>query len=402
MGKRVIKGLFCFDGPLYKDKNGIYCNITLTDEMFSRYFSVVDDLIIVVRTFNSNKSYQELNMKPLTMKNAKVIEIENLNTIKGFIFNRKIFENNVKQYVEEADLIFARMPSNIYNFILKIAQDLKKPYLVENGGCAWDSYWNHGLIGKLIAPLMYYYEYKYVKGATFATYVTKQFLQNRYPNDNVTTNCSNVYLKTIDDEILKQRIEKIHAMNMKKIIVGQAVNSIDVKYKGEHFVLKAMKTLKQKGYDIQYQIVGPGKGTFLKKVASKLNVENQLQLLGTFKKDEMIEWYKNLDIYIQPSKQEGLPRSVIEAMSVGCPCLGSDIAGIPELLDKNCLFNPNHNREIVRSIMNILNDENLITQAKKNFERSKAYTIEDIELRRKKIFEQYKDFVIKKGVNEND
>ncbi len=391
----MIKGLFCFDGPLYKDKNGIYCNVTLTNEMFSRYFSVVDYLTIIVRTYKSDKSYQELNMKPLTLKNIKVIEVKNLNTIKGFIFDRNVFENNIKKYVNEADLIFARMPSIISNSVLKIAKKQKKSYLVENGGCAWDSLWNHGILGKIIAPLMFYKTRKYIKEAAFATYVTKQFLQKRYPNYNVTTNCSNVYLNEVDDEVLEERIKKINSMNMKKIIIGQTVNSVDVRYKGEHFILKAMKTLKERGYDIEYQIVGTGEGEFLKKVASKLKIQNQLKFIGTLKKEEVIEWCKSIDIYVQPSKQEGLPRSVIEAMSVGCPCLGSNIAGIPELLDEECLFNPNKNNQIVKAIENLLNKEKMIEQAKINFKKSKEYDIKNIEEKRNKIFAKYKEYVLK-------
>ena len=103
-------GLFCFDGPLYKDRNGIYCNVTLTDEMFSRYFSVVDQLIIMVRTYHSDKTYSEMNMEPLTIDNIKVIEVDNFNTIKGFLVNRKRFEKMAVKYVLEANMIFARMP----------------------------------------------------------------------------------------------------------------------------------------------------------------------------------------------------------------------------------------------------------------------------------------------------
>jgi glycosyltransferase involved in cell wall biosynthesis len=38
------------------------------------------------------------------------------------------------------------------------------------------------------------------------------------------------------------------------------------------------------------------------------------------------------DIYIQPSRMEGLPVSVMEACSAGLPCIGSDISGIPEII----------------------------------------------------------------------
>lgn len=383
-------GLFCFDGPLYKDKNGVYCNVTLTDEMFERYFNVVDKLIVMVRTFSSDKTYHELNMRPLTNTNIEVFEVKNFNTLKGFTKDKFEFERSIVNIIKDVNLIFARMPSNTSNSVLKIACRYNKPYLVEVGGCAWDSYWNHGIIGKFIAPLMYYEEKKYVKKAICATYVTESFLQKRYPNRNLTTNCSNVYLAPVDDTILEQRLKKIEETDLKKVKFGQAVNSIDVKYKGEHLIIRAIGILKKKGIHVTYEVVGPGSGEYLKQIAKENDVEDQLVLIGTLKKDEMIEWYKNIDIYTQPSKQEGLPRSVIEAMSVGCPCIGSNIAGIPELLDEDCLFNPNKMSKIISVIEALLNKDCLKSKAVNNFNRAQKYDINVIEKRRQIIFMEYK------------
>lgn len=387
-------GLFSFDGPLYKDKNGIYCNVTLTDEMFKRFFTVVDKLVIMVRTFKVDKTYEEMNMKPLTIKNIKVVEVDNFNSIKGFLVDKSKFERQLEKYLCRVDMIFARMPSNTSNSVLKIAQKLNKPYLVEVGGCAWDSYWNHGIMGKIIAPLMFYREKKYVGGAEFATYVTKEFLQKRYSNNNITTNCSNVYLELMDNKVLEERLEKIKNTNLNHLVFGQALNSIDVKYKGEHLFIQAMGNLKKKGIIVEYQIVGLGTGNFIKQQAKKYDVSEQVKLLGTKKKEEIFHWLKDIDVYVQPSKQEGLPRSVIEAMSVGCPAIGSNLAGIPELLDKDCLFNPNRNKEIVIATERLLNRKNLEEKAKINFERAKEYNIKDIEERRQSIFDLYKKNIL--------
>lgn len=395
-GGFAVVGLFCFDGPLYKDKNGVYCNVTLTNEMFDRYFCVVDKLYIVVRTFVTDKTYVEMNMKPLDLKCMEVVEVDNFNTIHGFISKKKEFKKSIGELLDRVDLIFARMPSQTSNAVLDVAQRKRKRYLVEVGGCAWDSFWNHGLIGKAIAPYMYLSARKNIKKADFATYVTKEFLQKRYPNDNFTTNCSNVYLSASDDDVLAERLKKIEMANLVRPIFGQAVNSIDVKYKGEHLVLRAMKALKEKGIIAEFQVVGPGTGDFLMAEAEKYGVSDQLKILGTLQKNEMSDWLRTIDIYTQPSKQEGLPRSVIEAMSFGCPAVGSDLAGIPELLDKECLFNPDKNNQIVKSLLWLLERRNMTAQAKANFERAKEYNLADIELRRREIFSQYQSNVVKR------
>lgn len=64
-----------------------------------------------------------------------------------------------------------------------------------------------------------------------------------------------------------------------------------------------------------------------------------------------------VDIYIQPSKQEGLPRSVVEAMSRGCLCVGSRIAGIPELLSTKYLFNAGNVMQIAKILADIDKDQ---------------------------------------------
>lgn len=392
-GKNQIKGMFTFDGPIYKDVNEVYCSVTLTNEMFSRFFAVVDTLYVVVRTFESDKTYSELNLKPLNTNNMVMVDVPNIVSAKGLVLLKNKFKADIKSMVEEMDMIFARMPSITSNSIIEIARASKKPYLVEVGGCAWDSYWNHGLSGKVVAPYMYLCARKNIKEAAFATYVTKKFLQRRYPNKGVNTNCSNVYLTPVGEEILKERLKKIEATDLTHPVFGQAVNSIDVKYKGEHLILRAMKDLKERGIIAEFQVAGPGTGDFLKAEAERYGVTEQLKLLGTLQKPEMLEWLKSIDVYTQPSKQEGLPRSVIEAMSFGCVAVGSDLAGIPELLDKECLFNPDKNDQIVKALLWVLARKNMIAQAKVNFERAKEYNLADIEQRRKRIFEEYRSFI---------
>lgn len=394
MAKNKV-GLFCFDGPLYRDSNGNYCSTTLTDEMFARFYGIVEKLYVVVRVFETDKTCQELNMKALHTDNMKIIGVDNLVSPKGLILSKPVFEKRIRKYLEKVDLVFARMPSIISDSVCKECISLNKPYLVEVGGCSWDSYWNHSLSGKIVAPLVFYWQKKYVKKAQFATYVTKEFLQKRYPNSNMHTNCSNVYLNTVDDDVLEARLSKIENMNFYEPVFGQVVASVDVKYKGEQYFIRAMSELKKMGIRARYEIVGPGMGDYIREQAKKYGVEKQIALLGAKKKEEVFEWLQGIDVYVQPSKQEGLPRSVIEAMSVGCPAIGSNIAGIPELLEDSCLFNPDKTIQIVKAVRNLLVPDNLKSQAIKNFKNAKEYNIEDIEKRRQKIFKEYLMFVVR-------
>ena len=63
------------------------------------------------------------------------------------------------------------------------------------------------------------------------------------------------------------------------------------------------------------------------------------------------------DIYIQPSYQEGLPRAMIEAMSIGMPCIGSDAGGICELLNRKYIFKKGNYKEIIHLLSSLTENE---------------------------------------------
>ena len=109
--------------------------------------------------------------------------------------------------------------------------------------------------------------------------------------------------------------------------------------------------------------------------------------MGSFPHDEIFNLLSEMDLYIQPSLQEGLPRAMIEAMSVGMPIIGSNAGGIPELIDKECIFKKKNVKEIVSMIKKI-NNNFLITQSQKNYVNSKKFNKENLDDKRKKFYKE--------------
>ena len=260
---------------------------------------------------------------------------------------------------------------------IKECRKKNKPYMIELVGCAWDSFWNHGISGKILAPYLFLRTKREVKNAPFVVYVTSEFLQRRYPTNGVNTNISNVKLHVQDSEVLKNRLRKISERN-RKIVLGTAAN-VDIRYKGQQYVIEALGILKKQGItNFEYQILGAGDQSYLKGVAKKNNVEDQVKFLGSYPHEKVFDWLKNeLDIYVQASLQEGLPRSVIEAMSVGLPCIGSDVAGIPELLDKKWVFKRKGNK--AEEIADFAKEKGLSIYALNSLDSPELYTLDPAE-----------------------
>ncbi len=127
---------------------------------------------------------------------------------------------------------------------------------------------------------------------------------------------------------------------------------------------------------------------------------DQIEFLGAMPHGKVINWLDNIDIYIQPSLTEGLPRALIEAMSRGVLAIGSDAGGIPELLDdKYIVRNISKNIDDISGILELIDKNTMRIQAKRNFEESKKYDRERIEKNRKDFFEKFRKHV---GDNKKD
>lgn len=383
--------LFCHDGPLRVDDNGNYYGIAHNNEMFKRYFSIANKIATVIRVRGispeeSTNSLSEINISPF-----KVYEIPNISSASGILFKRKKAKNIIKNAVLDSDYIVARLPSMAGFLAIDYAKKYNKPYLTEVVTCPWDAHWNHSFKGKLVAPFMYLATKKRVRNSSFVIYVTNEFLQRRYPTKGKSVNCSNVSLNDFENDILDNRLEKIKKTTEdSKIIIGTTA-AVNVRFKGQQYVIKALGKLKKQGYtNLEYQLVGSGDQTYLRSVAKKCDVIDQVKFLGPMPHHEVFNWLEKIDIYVQPSRQEGLPRALIEAMSRGVPAFGARTAGIPELLEDDFIFS--NTRKNIDEICNILMNfdiETMKEQSIRNFEEAKKYDKYIIENRRKEFFKEF-------------
>ena len=373
---------------MYCDSNGVYCNTTITNEMLNRYFVVVDKLYLMMRTIHLPETFEERRLKRLELgNNIEVVEMPNLNTPKNFL-RRGRYSRLIAEWVSKSDMIFLRIPSIISNMVANECVKQGKLYLAEVGGCAWDSYWNHGLQGKIVAPSMYFGQKRTVREAAFASYVTERWLQHRYPTDGESIVASNVYLNHFDEANIERRINDYRKSVPYHYRLG-TIASVDVRYKGQEFVIRAMGRLKEKGIVVDYDLVGAGDPTFLRTLAERCGVAEQVHFLGVKLHDDIWAWLDTIDIYAQPSKQEGLSRAVIEAMNRGCMAIGSDVAGIPELLEPDMVFRRDDVGQICEVIERLTNEKDHERRIRRNFQKSHEFEISILDKRRNELFRRY-------------
>lgn len=366
------------DVKMYIKNSEIFTSGGINDTKLKRYKFFFQNIELICREIELEN--EGTNLSKITIDGISRVSLKKLTDI----FNLKK-RNEIKKSILKSDGVIALLPSFIGLITIFYAKKYKKKYLIELQGCPWDVLKNLGLKGKVIAPLLYLLTKIAVNDTKFCLYVTNQFLQNRYKTKGKSIGVSDVVIYKNSYDILKKRINKIKKISPKdKIIIG-TLGSIEAPYKGHEYIIKILKEI---GMKYEYQIVGPGNSNELEKKIYKNKVQNQVKIIGTLPHTQIFDWLDEIDIYIQPSKTEGLPRALVEAMSRGCFCLGSDIGGIPELLDKDCLFKVGDIAEIREKILNI-SKNNLYEQAKRNWEKSKEFSTEILSKKRNDFYKEF-------------
>jgi len=120
-------------------------------------------------------------------------------------------------------------------------------------------------------------------------------------------------------------------LNLKdyEILIG-TVGRIEYE-KGIDVLIEAFERFSEKK-NIKLVIIGEGsfKDRLIDLVSNKQWCE-KVFFVGS--QNNVPDWLSAFDIYIQPSRAEGLSLAVIEALSVGIPVIATDVGGTNELLD---------------------------------------------------------------------
>jgi glycosyltransferase involved in cell wall biosynthesis len=236
-----------------------------------------------------------------------------------------------------------------------------------------------------------------VKNADCVMYVTENFLQSRYPTNGTSANASNVEIETPSSAALQNRLSKIE--NPGPLLTFGLIGNHGSKLKGLDIALAALARVAKQLPHFEFKILGQGTPS------SQYPFAKFYEPLSN--PADVLAWLDDIDIYLQPSRHEGLPRALIEAMSRACPALASNAGGTPELLAPEAIHKRGNARQLSIQILQALNPEWRKRQAIRNFSTSKNYSRDVLLPRREKFWSdfasklpgqtQHKDILVKVG-----
>ena len=375
-----MKCLFVHDHKFPKYNGDYYESPGFDVSFFERYKNIFGELSIF--------ACEQIALKE-NVKGRKIInEYADFHT---FISKRKSILKEARKglysCIKKSDYVVIRLPSFFGLIAARFCEKTNKPYLLEIVGCPWDAVSTRGIIWKIPAFFFALMTKKVVKKAKYCVYVTQHFLEKRYPTRGKYINCSNVTLENYGTCNLEKRKKRIRNIDTSSFTIGTCA-SLDTIYKGQDDVFLAIKNLKKIGITIKYQLAGGGNSDRLKRIIEKLEIQDSVEFVGELSHKEVFEWLDTLDIYVHPSKQEGLSRAIIESMSRACPIFAADAGGVHEQIDEECIFKKGDAKQMVY-LLSHLDKDRLLSYSMNNYERAKQYQSDFLYKKRKDFFKSF-------------
>ena len=385
-----MKVLFVHDHRFLVDlESNIYSSGQFPYKVWKRYLNFFDEVNVLSRSGTVTKS-ECSSLDSADGPQVNFHFVPDITTPLGMAKNFPVVLKTIKSHLNQVDAVIART-SLLGNIAAYLAGLNDKPYAIEVVGCSWDAYWNYGkLSGKIVAPFTYFLARRCIKKSDFTLYVTNNFLQKRYPAYGTTTNVSNVELLDVAESTLLKRKARINENNPKHVF--GIIGSLESKYKGIQTALAAFSQIRDKMPDFELQVLGGGNPDYWTQMASRLGLEENVRFIGLLPSGHAVyNWLDGVDVYLQPSLNEGLPRALIEALSRGCPAIGSSAGGIPELLERDVLHKPGDFKHLATLILQSVDKEWKEKHCCKNFETSKHYLKEVLDERRNYFWKSFAD-----------
>lgn len=123
------------------------------------------------------------------------------------------------------------------------------------------------------------------------------------------------------------------------------------KRKGTDLIIDSVDELIKMDINIHF-IYNHGEPKLVQSIQNKQKKYNKnIFIYNNLNQEQLKKIYDNMDIVLVPSRQDPLPTVVIEAMARKTIAIGSNIDGIPEMInDSRLLINPNSKESIVSKI----------------------------------------------------
>ena len=357
---------------LYRDRQGRYYSPSIYSYAFlQRYLTVFEE----VRFIGKVRPLNEADKTGYLLVSGAGVEIIELPWYQGMVQMLLKMPRLVPIYRKASkgcDCCIYRI-AQVESFLAYLFRKRRVPYAVEmvNDPDSWNSM--SGLVRKVSGQM----SRRMIRHTAGASFVTEALLQQRYANGRKRKGYFTASYSSVELEESDIAAEPIRWQNDQTLRIVHVANAINSDIKGHKTLIDVAKHLLDAGCRFEVIFIGHGDmAEEYEKYAASLGLERSVSFIGMVSgKENLLGRLRGCHMMVFPTKSEGLPRTLIEAMAVGLPCLSTPVGGIPELIDSRYLFNPENSRGFADEIIRLMHfPQELAGMSSKNLDTAKRFS----------------------------
>lgn len=370
------------DGNFTLYNNEVYSPHMHYDAFGKKFADYFNKVTIVARAFEKGQRVGNL----VTGRNVVFKNIGNNRGLVKLLLSIPTKVLELKRVINKSDIILIRFPGNVAIISMILCLIFNKAFHVEIVAEPRD-YFTKKASDHFLRKLA---QYIHVKTTMYAAckalsvrYVTKKYLQNRYPAKNVEFGFSDVFLPS---DIPKKKYELYNKTQFIVCNVGMMHNNS----KGHLDIINAVSMLVKVIPNFKMIFIGGGVNErIFKDKVSELQLDQYFEFCGVVApSSEVWKVLIKADLFLLASYQEGMPRSLLEAATAGLPCIATSVGGIPEVLPAQFLYEPGNIKDLCDKIILIaMNDSVYKLGLDNSLKLSQDFSSENLNLQYKKYFD---------------
>lgn len=185
----------------------------------------------------------------------------------------------------------------------------------------------------------------------------RQFVRQLYPQHFETIN-PKIHLHHLGLDLQQMPYTTANRATNRIVSVGRFAEN-----KGVQYTVRAVGELVKQGINVELELVGDGdERTTYERIAADYGITDRLHITGWLPFEQVQTRIQQATILVHASTQIGdaVPTVIKEAMALGTPVIGTQVAGIPELLDDGrcgVIVPPKDDTALQTAIHDLLRDE---------------------------------------------
>lgn len=382
-----MKVLLICDEYIYYSNGNFYAGSNERLDFLSRYIRVFDKVRLALRCI------EEKNIKPqrVLIDNPKieVYPIPIFHGPKEYALTYFKIGKILRNVVEGCDAAILRLPSTIAQRAYKRIIKSGIPYATEivfdanDGKETASNMLESFLWGKIDRQMK-----KICYNADGVSCVTEKYLQKRYFSKKTGHFESHYSTLALNKSFFTSpRSYPDHSpLTIAHVDLQIGLHS----RKGTDIIIKALEKLKRRGVVVNVKFAGDDWDNSTEAILSYAkdhHVDGQVQCVGFLTRDKLESFLNDSDLFVLPTKAEGLPRVIIEAIAKGLPTITTPASGNPELIPAKYLVDFYDVDGLAERIETFVTSKEAYEEASKvNFEHSLQYEASILEERRDKFY----------------